>query len=208
MQDTSYHPILFLLKRSESGMTADELSKELKVTLMAVHRPLASLEDQGLVRAELLRKPQRGRPVRMYRLTEKAEEVFPKSYSRILLDFLEDLGNKDGISKIRKLFEARFRKSIRNNRNRLKGKDLPKRVKVVSSILREGKYMPEHEKLESGKYMLRLMNCPISQVAREYPDACSCEQHFLSELLQAKVQREHHILNGNNFCSYVVREKT
>ena len=198
--------ILYLLKKSEAGLTVEDLCKQLSVTPMAVHRPLAGLIDQGVVASELRRQAKRGRPLRVYKLTESADEYFPKNYGRLLMEFLQDLGAHEGSARIRKFFESRFRKSANSAREKLKGKDLASRVQALSQILNQNNYMTESEQIGPNKYVIRLLNCPISQVAKEYPQACSCEQHYLSDLLQAKVQRDHHIVNGQSYCSYIIRK--
>lgn len=198
--------ILYLLKKSETGLTVEDLCKSLNVTPMAVHRPLAGLVDQGLVVPQSLRQAKRGRPLRVFRLTDHAEEFFPKNYGRLLMDFLHDLGAKEGSARIRKLFQDRFRKSANSSRERMKGKDLAGRVQTLCSILNQNDYMVESEQVGSNKFVIRLLNCPISKVAREYPQACSCEKQYLSDLLQAKVERDHHIINGQTYCSYIIRK--
>ncbi len=198
--------ILYLLKKSETGLTIEDLCKSLKVTPMAVHRPLAALVDQGLVLSDLLRSAKRGRPLRVFKLTDSAEEYFPKTYGPLLMEFLEDLGAKEGSGRIRKFFEGRFRRSANNNREKMKGKDLAGRVQSLCQILNQNDYMVESEQVGNNKFVIRLLNCPISKVAREYPQACSCEKQYLSDLLQAKVERDHHIIKGQTYCSYIVRK--
>ena len=198
--------ILYLLKKSETGLTIDDLCKSLKVTPMAVHRPLSGLVDQGLVVHDLLRKAKRGRPLRVFRLTDNAEEYFPKNYGRLLMEFLQDLDAREGTARIRRFFQDRFRKAAHSSREKMKGKDLAGRVQTLCRILNQNDYMVESEQLASNKFVIRLMNCPISKVAREYPQACSCEKQYLSDLLQAKVERDHHIINGQTYCSYIVRK--
>jgi predicted ArsR family transcriptional regulator len=198
--------ILYLLKKSESGMTVEDLCKQLTVTPMAVHRPLSALVDQGLVDSELLHQSKRGRPLRVYRLSDQAEDYFPKNYGRLLMDFLHDLGAKEGSARIKKFFESRFRRSAAASREKMKGKDLAGRITALCQILNENDYMVESEQLANNKFVVRLLNCPISKVAREYPQACACEKHYLSDLLHAKVERDHHIVNGQTYCSYVIRK--
>ena len=122
------------------------------------------------------------------------------------MEFLQDLGAREGSTRIRKFFETRFRKSASSNREKMKGKDLSTRVQALSQILNQNNYMTESEQIGPNKYVIRLLNCPISQVAKKYPQACSCEQHYLSDLLQAKVERDHHIVNGQTYCSYIIRK--
>ena len=198
--------ILYLLKGSESGMTIEGLCQSLQVTPMAVHRPITALQDQGLVASQLLRQ-KRGRPVRVYRVTETADDLFPKSYGNLILELLEELGASEGIVRIRKLFEARFKKLGRENRGKMKGKDLHSRIEILSQILRENNYIIEVDQVTKKKFIMKLLNCPISKVAKEYPQACTCEQNFMSQLLQADVTRDHHILKGQIYCSYVIQRK-
>lgn len=198
--------ILYLLKKSEAGLTVEDLCKQLSVTPMAVHRPLAALLDQDLIVSELRRQAKRGRPLRVYKLSDSADEYFPKNYGHLLMEFLHELGARDGSARIRKFFETRFRKSATANRDKMQGKDLASRVQTLSQIMNQNNYMTESEQIGPNKYVIRLLNCPISQVAKEYPQACSCEQNYLSDLLQAKVKRDHHIVNGQTYCSYIIRK--
>jgi predicted ArsR family transcriptional regulator len=199
--------ILYLLRKSEGGVTIEELCKSLHVTPMAVHRPLTLLEDRGLVSSEILRFQKRGRPVRIYKLTEAADELFPKNYENLLLEVLGHLDAREGMSRIKKLFEACFKRSAETSREKMKGKDLRSRVEMLSGILNENNYMTEQKQINKDQFLIKMLNCPIFKVAKEYPQACSCEQHFLSDVLQANVERDHHILNGQNYCSYRIRRK-
>jgi predicted ArsR family transcriptional regulator len=203
----SARKILYLLRNSENGLTIEELCESLNVTPMAVHRPLTLLTDQGLVTFEQLRSSEKGRPARIYKISEAADELFPKNYGYFAVQLLEQLRDNEGISRIRRLFEGTFRKSAEKIRGLMKGKDLPSRVRIMSQVLNENNYMAEQKQLSNGKFMIKMLNCPISKVAKEFPQACSCEQHFLSEVLQAKVRRDHHILNGQNYCSYIIQRK-
>ena len=205
ISDTSRR-ILYLLKKSEAGLTVEELCRSLNVTPMAVHRPLAGLVDQGLVISALRRQAKRGRPLSVFQVTDSADEYFPKNYGGLLMEFLEDLGAREGSARIRKFFEVRFRRFASLYKERMKGKDLAGRVQALCQILNKNDYMVESEQIGNNKFVIRLLNCPMSKVAREYPQTCSCERQYLSDLLQAKVERDHHIVKGQTYCSYIIRK--
>jgi DeoR family transcriptional regulator, suf operon transcriptional repressor len=132
---------------------------------------------------------------------------FFQNYGYFAVQLLEQLRDSEGVSGIRRLFEGIFKKSAEKIREKLKGKDLPSRIKTMSQVLKENNYMAEQKQLSNGKFVIKILNCPISKVAKEFPQVCSCEQRYLSELLQAKVERDHHILNGHNYCSYLIQRK-
>ena len=199
--------ILALLRKSDSGLSVEELCSGLKVTAMAVHRPLSALEENGFVVSEPVHDGRRGRPLIVYRLTEAADDLFPKNYGPVLLEFLNELKSKEEINRIRNFFATRFDRIFRNHRSTMKGKDLPARVQAVSGILDQMNYMPDSKEAGRNEYVINLFNCPISKVAKAYPQICRCEQKSLSGLLDADVTRGHHILNGGNHCSYIIRKK-
>jgi predicted ArsR family transcriptional regulator len=195
--------ILHCLRKCEEGMSIEQLSDCLEVTPMAVHRPLMSLKELGFVESTLQREKKRGRPIRIFRLTEHADELSPKNYGSFILQLLDQLRPR----KIQDLFESCFRTSYKKTREQMKGKDLPQRVESLAHMLSENNYMAEHQQVGKDQFVIKLLNCPLSKVAKEYPLTCSCEKSYLSNLLQAKVQRDHHILSGQNYCSYIVTRK-
>lgn len=198
--------ILHLLRKSEGGLTVSQLCQALQVTPMAVHRHLALLEARGLVASEAARQG-RGRPVSIYKLTEAAGELFPKKYAQLLLELLDDLKAAGGMRKVRRFFERRAKRLAEAHRSSEREKDLPARVESVSALLNEQGYMSEWEQAGDAKFVIKLFNCPVERVARQYPDMCFYEQCFLKGLLGAKVTRDHHILAGQNYCSYLVHKK-
>jgi predicted ArsR family transcriptional regulator len=205
--DSPAGQILFLLKRSERGMTVDDLCRALGVTAMAVHRQLKVLKGQGLVDSEAERQG-RGRPLHLYRLTEAADHLFPNNYSELLIELLDELRLKEGPGGLKKLLQSQFKRFVSSHRTQTRKKDLPGSVDTVNGILKDNGYMSEAERISAKRYLIKLYNCPVSRVAKEFPYICSCEQCSLTELLKgAKVTRDHHILSGQNYCSYVVEKK-
>jgi predicted ArsR family transcriptional regulator len=198
--------ILYLLRKSEKGLSTEELCALLKVTPMAVHRQLKRLEEQGFVTSELVRQS-RGRPLHVYKLTEATEGIFPNDYMQLLLELLGELKQKDGTGRLRKLFQSRFKKFVSVHKDRIEQNDLPDTVTALCNVLNENGYMADVKAGEDGAYVLKLHNCPISKVARQFPEVCSCEQSSLTELMQANVKRDQHILRGHNYCSYRIEKK-
>lgn len=204
--DSPRTQILYLLRKSERGMSTDELCSELKVTPMAVHRQLKKLLEEGLVTSETLRQ-NRGRPIHIYKLTEATDHIFPKSYSQLLLELLTELKLKQGVARVRELFESRFKKFVSANKDKVSKQNLSDTVVAACNVLTENGYMAEPQLATNGKFVIKLHNCPIYKVARQFPETCGCEQASLSELLKAKVTRDRHILQGHNYCSYLVEKK-
>lgn len=197
-QDT----ILFLLKK-EGEMSVSALCKALGITAMAVRRHLASLQNEGLLRSEIVRQT-RGRPSYRYKLSQKAESLFPNGYSTLAEDLLEAVQEQSGAKGVMELLKIRNRKRLERLKSRVDGLSLKKRVEEVSKIFSEDGYMTEWEELEDGNFFIFQRHCALHDVAKQYRQVCSMEPSLMENLLGVKVTREKYMLTNDSVCGYFV----
>ncbi|MCZ6484292.1 MAG: HTH domain-containing protein [Acidobacteria bacterium] len=195
--------VLGLLKQAETGLSVKELCQRLHLSSMAVRRQLTLLEVSDLLFSEK-EKQKIGRPAFRYYLTEKGHEQFERDYANLVVDLLVSLRSMDGKTKISQIFEKRKTACVEKAQPKVLGRTLEARVHEVTRLLTEDGYMARWEKLGPKKFLIKEMNCPVAQVAKKFPHVCIYEEKFLSELLQAKVTRRHHLLQKDHFCSYLV----
>ena len=198
--------ILSILKR-RGGMTASALSDTLGITPMGVRRHLTVLEKDGLI---TYRPVQRGvgRPSYVYTLTPLADELFPRTYPQLIAQLLDTLSATDGPQKVETLFADRAQRLAAEHEPRLDGKDLAGRVAELAHVQDENGYVAEWERLDDDALQLTEHNCAVSQVAACYPQVCFYELALFQALLDARVDRTRHILNGDGVCCYNIRRKT
>ncbi len=91
------------LLRHKAGATVEELVVALGVTRTAVRQHLASLMHDGLVEAGAER-PSGGRPGRLYVLTDKGREAFPRRYSWFARLLIEAMAQEHGAAGLRTRF--------------------------------------------------------------------------------------------------------
>src|SRR5438045_4432640 len=77
--------------RARGASAADELADVLGVTKQCVRKHLEVLEREGYVEHAPARGD-RGRPAHVFRLTPKAEELFPKRYDLFAKSVLKQIG--------------------------------------------------------------------------------------------------------------------
>ena len=206
MEETTAQRILSLLKRAGGGLEVKELCRELDLTHMAVRRQLSLLERRGLT----FRKEQKreiGRPAGQYFLTEKGHASFPQDYANLANRLLVAVRTLKGKATVAQIFQHLKADDLQKSRSRISAKTLGAKVHQVCQLLAEKGFMPEWEKIEDDKYLIKLMNCPILGVAKKFPQACVCEQEFLGEVLAANVSRKHYVLQKDQFCSYLIKER-
>ncbi len=198
--------ILTLLKRNKE-LTVSALATELDVTEMAIRRHLRELEKDELITSRLERQAM-GRPIHRFYLTEKGSESFPRNYNDLSLGILKDLVNLSGTEIVDQLFEQRKERLFQKYQAEVTG-SFQERIEALARIQGEGGYMVEYKQVDDGSFEFIEYNCPIAQVAREYPIACSCEQQLFKRLLNTDhVERKSCIAKENTSCCvYKVKER-
>jgi predicted ArsR family transcriptional regulator len=207
-ETTSTRQIILTLFKRNKELTVSALATELDVTEMAVRRHLRELEKEGLI-ASRVEKQAMGRPIHRFFLTEKGSESFPRNYNDLSLGILNDLVQMSGTEIVDQLFEQRKERLFKKYEAEIKG-SFQERVEALARIQSDGGYMVEYKQAEDGSYEFIEYNCPIAQVAREYPVACTCEQQLFKKLLNTEhVERKSCIAKENTSCCvYKVKEQS
>jgi predicted ArsR family transcriptional regulator len=186
--------ILNELKRSQ-GLPVGELADRLKMSYMGVKEQCEHLEKAGLL--DTWRQPQtRGRPFKLYRLTQKAHELFPTASNPVTLNLLEAALKLYGPTAPEKLLLVVFQKMTVAYETRLRGETLAERVKWLSRLRDHDGYMSEYETGDQGQLRIVEHHSPILDVLRAYPIAAKLESDMFQRLLGVTVQREESIASG------------
>jgi len=199
--------ILYLLK-SKGPQTAAQLAKRLGVTAMAVRHHLYGFDRDGLVECADQHRPV-GRPVRVWRLTERAAARFPESHAELTLEIIAAMRATFGEEGLDRLLAERTRLQRRAYRERIRvagDGSLESRVRVLAAIRREQGYMAECVTRSDGTLLLREHHCPICVAAKSCQGLCREELGLFRTVLgtQVHVERTDHILAGASRCAYVI----
>jgi predicted ArsR family transcriptional regulator len=191
--------ILFLLKK-KGPLSIDDLSRQMGITPMGIRQHLISLERKGLV-DYIARRYGVGRPAFLYKLTEKADDLFPKAYHKFILTTLKELERNEGREKIEEIFRWRKEKILRDNKDALsEKKSLQDRVFALKDVLESDGYLVDLD-MDDNNFILKEFNCPIARVASEYREACKYELQVYRELLRKEVTRQECIAEGSSSCT-------
>lgn len=201
--DSSTRKVLLTMMKMKGALAVSEMAKQLGITEMAVRRHLNTLERDGLIEAKISRQAM-GRPSHLYSLTAAADDLFPKNYHLLTLDLLHELKTEEGDDPVARLFEGRKQKMHERFASRMDGKNLEERVAELAEIQNSSGYMASWEKDGDGGYILNEFNCPITQVANQYEEACKCELKLFQKLLDADVERTDCMTKGACKCSYKI----
>jgi predicted ArsR family transcriptional regulator len=193
--------ILNLIKKN-GEMTIKQLSDVVGITSMGVRQHLASLEKEELLQCRMERQKV-GRPAQVFSLTESANRHFPSGYGPLVVGLLKDLEELDGSEKVQQLLQKRKDGLVREYREKMQNVDGNERFALLAQMRDLDGYMSEAQKSKDGKHCIVEHHCPISEVARAYPAICAMEHELFEEALDTRLQRHHHMVNGDKCCKYI-----
>ncbi len=197
--------IIMLLKK-RSRQSVSELSTHLGITPMAVRQHLMSLEKRGII-SYTPKKSGIGRPVFLYALTDKAMDIFPKSYVMFIKDMLDIVEKEGGRKKVDKMFMQMKDHALNEKFRSLIGKsDLDGKVRSLVDILDAEGLMVEFED-NGDSYSFKQFNCLLHSISGEYPEACKYELQMYQELLGSNLTRTSCQSDGESSCTYVISHK-
>lgn len=199
----------------DGATTAATLAQHLDLTPAAVRRHLDALLEEGAIEVRASRGPVsrgRGRPARLYALTEKGREAFEKKYDDLAVQALRFVQEQSGDDGVRAF--ARRRADFIGDRFAAVRGDRPElsNAEVLAQVFTDEGYAagvrtvagpdgaPIAEQLCQG-------HCPVSHVAAEFPQLCEEETSAISDVLGTHVQRLATIAHGDGVCTTVIHHK-
>jgi predicted ArsR family transcriptional regulator len=192
--------ILHCLK-AEGRMSVDGIACAVGVSKVGIRRHLDLLSRDGLVSFETEQR-ERGRPGRVYFLTDKAELLFPNSYKALALGVIQKVGVVFGPQAVSTVLRKQADEASKSLKADVHGLSFQKRVKRLSILVDERGYNVSVRRLRDGSYSWKQRNCPLLAVANVYCQLCDDELRVYKDLLEAEVVRDCRIAAGAKSCDY------
>ncbi|HVX42260.1 MAG TPA: metalloregulator ArsR/SmtB family transcription factor [Mycobacteriales bacterium] len=184
--------------------TAATLGQELGVSPAAIRRHLDALLAEGHVEAHErppLGPRGRGRPAKVFSLTESGRESFPHAYDDLAVSALRFLAAHGGEDAVRSFAEERI--GVLEERLREQVGEAPTRedkINALAGVLTEEGYAASVHAARGGEQLCQ-HHCPVAHVAAEFPQLCEAETAALARALGTHVQRLATIARGDGMCT-------
>ncbi|GAA2151347.1 transcriptional regulator [Nocardioides koreensis] len=183
--------------------TAAALAERLDLTPAAVRRHLDQLLDEGAVEA---REPRhlasrgRGRPAKLFALTEAGRDGFDQQYDDLAVQALRFLAETGGDQAVREF--ANRRVAFVEDRFHDVQREQPQLspAEVLARVFTDEGYAASVRDVPVGEQLCQ-QHCPVSHVAHEFPQLCEAETAAISRVLGSHVQRLATIAHGDGVCT-------
>jgi len=181
--------------------TAAALSEKLGITPAGIRRHLEALVADGVLEARdphsaLIRG--RGRPSKVFVMTENGREKFEHSYDDLAVAALKFMSSQVGEESIKAFAEYRADDIIKKAKVSIAKRS--HKSDALATFLSEQGYAANVALKSHGEELCQ-HHCPIAHVAAEFPQLCEAETRAFSELLGTHVQRLATIAHGDGVCT-------
>jgi predicted ArsR family transcriptional regulator len=204
----------------EGPITAAAIAKRLGLSPPAVRRHLdALLADGEATTRSAPRGPRgRGRPAKLFLLTEAGRARFGHAYDDLAVAALRFLADTGGNEAVRAFAKQRMAALVHRHRSAiLAGRTTAARTQALADALSREGYAASARSItvrgtggragdqgQAGEHVgeqLCQHHCPVAHVAAEFPQLCEVETAAFAELLGTHVQRLATIARGDAVCT-------
>jgi predicted ArsR family transcriptional regulator len=184
--------------------SAAALAGQLGLSPAAIRRHLDALVDDGLL-VECEPRPAarrgRGRPARVYAITDAGRAAFPHAYDDLATTALRYLRQTGGEAAVVAFAEHRaetlagaLSADVDVTASALS------RVEALAESLTSHGYAASTEHASAGVQVCQ-HHCPVAHVAAEFPELCEAETRAFERVLGTYVQRLATIAHGDGVCT-------
>jgi DeoR family suf operon transcriptional repressor len=210
--DTKETILKLLLGGSKS---AGEVAETLQIQKSAVRVHLESLQSSGAVRSKF-KIEKMGRPKKVYELTEKGREFFPRKYDLFLNLVLDKIASKKGEREAREIIESiaeDIASGIRAKIDKSKHpNDLEQSLKIINDASDQMGFASSLGRDEKdNSFYIQSKNCILHKVASSNQDMICHGLHdkIISKSLEgnsnARIELKECMALGNEYCKHVIR---
>lgn len=184
--------------------TAAQLATRLGLTPAGIRRHLDVLLATGHVQAREQRvygARGRGRPARVFALTDAGRATFYSAYDDLAnaaLEFLSETAGPDAVTRFAQARIAAVEDRYRDNIANAAPGATP--AEALAAALTEDGYVASTLPSAIGEQLCQ-HHCPIAHIAEQFPQLCEVETEMFSRVLGVHVQRLATIAHGDGVCT-------
>jgi len=187
----------------EEDLNATLLAEDMEIGVSAIRNHLETLEQKGYV-DHYFERASKGRPKKMYHLTEKGSKFFPRKYDKFSKTLMSVLREEMGEEKADELL-SKVARELGEEINEDIDSSPSDYMMGIKGKLQEWGFVPDFES-NNGGYLLEQKNCVFPEVAKGI-NWCFCEE-MLSEAVKGAMTVENQkcgCIEENDTCVHLLK---
>ena len=199
--------ILLALKR-HGGMAVKAMAEQFRMSYMGVKQHCLDLEKEGYLDTWRHSKG-KGRPEMLYRLTRRAQDLFPGENQSMTVEILEAVQQTYGLAAPTKLLFGIYHQRAEYYRRKIQFPDLAERADSLARLRDVDGYMTELTRVgrtDRPRLIVTERHSPVEEILRHYPILARLERELYERVLACPVRREEHCAPGVYACVFHIGE--
>lgn len=189
------------LIKERSEISVEDGSDALGLAKTTIRQHLSNLVSMGFVDTRSHRHG-RGRPRKMYSLTEKSEVFFEQRENEFLMRFIQYL-NDEGRDDVVREFIVEMVHEVCDGLD-VSDAEISERISALEALARRQGFMAQTVDNDDHT-ILEFRNCPFFKVAQVTDFFCKIEHQHVEEILGIPAERIRHRLKGDQTCAYCIK---
>jgi predicted ArsR family transcriptional regulator len=203
-KNTTRQAIIEALKATGQA-TVSQLAQMVGVKAITVRHHLNVLLAEGLIEQQEKRQTI-GRPIHVFCLTERADDLFPHQYHRLVERLLDQVKEKLPPETIRMLLNSLATSLVGDLQRELEQVPIEARMSRLVALLGKEGFLAEWERSDSGLRLIEY-HCPYYFIGQRYPEICQIDETMIRLAMGAEVAKETCLLDGDPACEFVLRNQ-
>lgn len=195
--------------KAHGAIDARTIADLLGVSYEAARSEISEMETRGEVSpsSPAVAVKTRGRPTRVWKLTNRGEHLFPKKYDEVLSELVTAI-EQTGVESSIQVLESMVGAKLETFQDQLlPARSTSDKLRVMTSLYDSGdEYMTVSQ---SGNILsLTESNCPILDVATEHPWICSVSVNTIARATGKSVKRVSKFQDGDGKCVFQLSDQS
>lgn len=192
--------VINLLKR-QPDLTVQQMADHLDMSYMGVKQHCLELHKNGYL--DTFRRHRGvGRPELLYRLTNKAQDLFPKADNALSISLLEQARKLFGPGAAGKMLFLHFQEKTKACAEAIRGETPIERAKWLARLREREGHMAEFRAEPSPRIVER--HHPMQALLEAFPEVATMEREMFERVIGASVRREASPAGENYECVFLV----
>lgn len=171
------------------GLPVSELSRRLGSSYMAVKQYCEDLKKLGYLERSRIPRTEVGRPEIFYRLTPKADILFPQASASFSLELLDGVKSLFGDSAPERLIYQYFQQLLAHWQPKIaRAESLLEKATLLAGLREKTGCFDRCKYTEAG-FRIEEYHHPLRAILEKYPSAILMEQRMIEQLLGTRIQR-------------------
>ncbi|NTV35614.1 MAG: winged helix-turn-helix transcriptional regulator [Anaerolineaceae bacterium] len=153
------------------GLTSEEISQKLNLTQAGIRYHLSHLLKTGAIHTPGVKIDGRGRPTRIFHISNKTNDLGLNNLTGIILNLLNTFKLEDPMKLVASFFPLPDFSNL----------PASTRLRISMQILENYHYRPAWEATREGP-KVSLQRCPYSAILQNHPELCHMDQFLINRL--------------------------